>query len=94
MKNSINELKKEVMMPAFNQTGPMGRGSMTGRKMGSCSNRGTKPQNQTTESRENAIENTTDNFQERSFGRVFGRRRGRGEQGFGMGRQNRFRGRN
>ena len=80
------------MMPGFNQTGPMGQGSMTGRKMGSCSNLGTKSPNQTTESKDNANEDMPDHFQERGFGRGRGRRRG--EQGFGMGRQNRFRGRN
>lgn len=78
-------------MPGFNQTGPIGQGPMTGRRMGRCSNLGTTPQNQTTESKDNAIENSPDNFQGRGFG--FGRGRGRGGQGFGMGRQNRFGGR-
>jgi hypothetical protein len=75
-------------MPGFNQTGPMGQGPMTGRKMGRCSNLGTNPQNQSAESKDNAIENMPENFRERGFG--FGR--GRGRRGFGMGRQNRFRG--
>ena len=75
-------------MPGFNQTGPMGHGPMTGRRMGRCNNSGTSLKNQTTESTENANENTPENFQGRGFG--FGR--GRGGQGFGMGRQNRFRG--
>lgn len=78
-------------MPGFNQTGPMGQGPMTGRKMGRCSNLGTNPQNQTAESKDNAIKNMPDNFQGRGFG--FGRGRGRGGQGFGMGRRNRFGGR-
>lgn len=69
-------------MPGFNQTGPMGQGPMTGRRMGRCTNLGTSPNNQTTESNENVPEN----FQ----GKGFGFRRGRGRQGFGMGRQNRF----
>lgn len=33
-------LKKEVFMPGFNQTGPMGQGPMTGRRMGKCTNFG------------------------------------------------------
>ncbi len=76
-------------MPGFNQTGPMGQGPMTGRRMGRCANLGTNPKNQTVESKENANENTPENIQGRGFG--FGRGRGIGGQGFGMGRRNRFR---
>lgn len=79
-------------MPGFNQTGPMGQGPMTGRRMGRCSNSETSPQNQTTESKENTNENVPENFQGRGFGFGRGRGRGRGRQGFGMGQQNRFRG--
>lgn len=75
-------------MPGFNQTGPIGQGPMTGRKMGRCTNLRTSLKDQTTESNENANENIPDNIQERGFGF----RRGRGGRGFGMGRQNRFRG--
>lgn len=75
-------------MPGINQTGPMGQGSMTGRRMGSCTNFGANLKNQTAETRENANENMPENIQGRGFG--FGR--GRGGRGFGMGRQNRFRG--
>lgn len=75
-------------MPGFNQTGPMGQGPMTGRRMGRCANLGTSPKNPATDSNENANENVPDGFQ----GRGFGCRGGRGRQGFGMGRQNRFRG--
>ncbi len=74
-------------MPGFNQTGPMGQGPMTGRRMGRCTNLGTNAQNQTAESKENANESMPENFQ----GRGFGFARGRGGRGFGMGRQNRFR---
>ncbi|BAX81458.1 DUF5320 domain-containing protein [Labilibaculum antarcticum] len=77
-------------MPGFNQTGPMGQGPMTGRRMGRCANVETNPENQTTESKENTNDNTPENFQGRGFG--FGRGRGRGRRGFGMGRQNGFRG--
>lgn len=75
-------------MPGFNQTGPMGQGSMTGRRMGRCTNFGANLKNQTAETKENTNENLSENFQGRGFG--FGR--GRGGRGFGMGRQNRFRG--
>ena len=50
-------------MPGFNQTGPMGQGPMTGRRMGRCVNLETNPNNQTTESKENADDNMPDNFQ-------------------------------
>lgn len=75
-------------MPGFNQTGPMGQGSMTGRRMGRCTNFGANLKNQPTETKEHANENLPENSQERGFG--FGRG-GRG-RGPGMGRQNRFRG--
>ncbi len=77
-------------MPGFNQRGPMGQGSMTGRKMGRCTNFGANLKNQTAETKENANENIPENFQGRGFG--FGR--GRGGRDFGMGQQNRFRGGN
>lgn len=75
-------------MPGFNQTGPNGQGPMTGRRMGRCSNFGANFKNQTAETKENTNENAPENIQGRGFG--FGR--GRGCRGFGMGRQNRFRG--
>ena len=78
-------------MPSFNQTGPMGQGPMTGRRMGRCANAATSPENQSAETTENANGNTPENFQGGGFGRGRGRRRG--GQDFGMGQQNRFRGR-
>ena len=75
-------------MPGLNQTGPMGQGPMTGRRMGRCGNLGANPNNQTAESKENTNENIPEDFQDRGFG--FGR--GRAGRGFGMGRRNRFRG--
>ena len=75
-------------MPGFNQTGPMGQGPMTGRKMGRCANGGENLKNDTDNLNENVNENMPENFQGRGFG--FGQ--GRGRRGFGMGRQNRFRG--
>ena len=73
-------------MPGFNQTGPMGQGSMTGRRMGRCCNFGANPKNQTAETNENPNENQPEDMP----GSGFGFRRGRGS---GRGQQNRFRGR-
>ena len=75
-------------MPGFNQTGPMGQGPMTGRRMGRCTNNGANLKNQTAETKENSNENFPENIQGR--GLSFGR--GRGGRGMGMGRQNRYRG--
>lgn len=63
-------------MPGLNQTGPMGQGAMTGRKMGKCTNFGARNQSATAE---NATENTPAN------GRGMGRGLGRGQGGMGMG---------
>lgn len=68
-------------MPGFNQTGPMGQGPMTGRRMGRCTNYGTgrrAPQDQPNES-----EGTAPGW----FGIGRGRMGGRG-----MGWRHRFRG--
>jgi len=71
-------------MPGLNQTGPMGQGAMTGRKMGKCTNFGAK----------NQVSNP-DNVQEKTptngsgMGRGLGR--GQGGQGMGLGRRNRHR---
>lgn len=76
-------------MPGFNQTGPNGQGSMTGRRMGRCANFNANLKNEDSASKENnPNENIPENFQGRGFG--FGR--GKGRKGFRMGRQNRFRG--
>ncbi len=75
-------------MPGFNQKGPEGQGSMTGRKMGRCTNFGANLKKKASAATENTNENNPENFQGREFG--FGR--GRGGRGFGMRRQNRFRG--
>ena len=92
-------------MPNFNQKGPMGEGSMTGRKMGRCSNYGAALRNQTNQENENVVNPSNDNFFERFFGRGRGRGMGngmgqnRGGRGMGrsgggggrgMGRRNRF----
>jgi len=81
-------------MPGFDQTGPEGRGSMAGRRMGHCTNYGRnlkKPENISSNEQN---DNSPENLPGRGFG--FGLRRagsGRG-RGRGMGRQNRFRGAN
>lgn len=75
-------------MPSFNQTGPMGQGPMTGRRMGRCTNFGVNLKNPTSATNENTNENLPENIQ----GRGFGGGRGRGGRCFGIGRQNRFRG--
>jgi hypothetical protein len=70
-------------MPGFNQTGPMGKGPMTGRKMGKCTNYGAKLNNQATMANEDANTNFSENFQGQGVG--YGhRRRGKGS---GMGRR-------
>ncbi|MCB8964724.1 MAG: DUF5320 domain-containing protein [Bacteroidales bacterium] len=74
-------------MPGFNQTGPMGQGPMTGRRMGRCTNFGAN---------QSRTPNTDKNYPQDAFpGRGFGFGRGQGGRGgrgrrFGM--QNRFRG--
>jgi hypothetical protein len=74
-------------MPGLNQTGPMGQGRMTGRRMGKCSNFGANVNNST---------NQTDNANESTFVRGMGRGWATGKgmgagRGMGMGRQHRFR---
>lgn len=69
-------------MPNFDQTGPMGEGTMTGRKMGKCS------QN---ESENSEFFGRGRQGNGRGLGRGFGRGFGRGRNG-GLGLQNRFRG--
>lgn len=86
-------------MPGLNQTGPLGQGPMTGRRMGRCTNFGAKFKNQPTETKKDPIENLPENIQGRGFGfgrgqggYGFGMGRGCGGRGCGMGFQNRFRG--
>ena len=80
-------------MPGFDKTGPMGQGSMTGRRMGRCTNFGAGKKVQTTDPNENPFENQNDNLDTNGFG--WGRGGGRGwGRGRGLGRRNRFRGGN
>ncbi|KAF5085770.1 hypothetical protein DSECCO2_65430 [anaerobic digester metagenome] len=73
-------------MPGFNQTGPMGQGPMTGRRMGRCTNFGSGPKRR----QDNDENNAPEIPMERGMGRGLGygqRPRGRGR---GMGMRNRF----
>ncbi len=74
-------------MPGIDQTGPMGQGPMTGRRMGCCTNFGANQRKAEATPAGEKEENQVNDFPGRGFG--FGWRRGRGR---GMGRQNRFRG--
>jgi len=74
-------------MPGFNQRGPMGQGTMTGRRMGRCTNFGANLKNQDSANTDNPNENIPENFQ----GRGLGYGRGRNGKGFGMGWRNRSR---
>lgn len=73
-------------MAGFDQTGPTGQGAMTGKKMGKCTNFGSKNQQKATD---DVQENTQ--LTGRGVGRGLGcGRRGQGMgQGQGMGRGNR-----
>jgi len=77
-------------MPGFNQTGPMGQGPLTGRRMGRCTNYGTTRKNNDTIVNENQTEREQENLTGRGF--QFGFGRGRGGRGRGMGFRYRFRG--
>ena len=73
-------------MPGLNQTGPVGQGPMSGRRMGRCTHFGTNVKNPTAEANEQPDEKLPEFFRGRGPGC------GRGRGGFGVGRQNRFRG--
>mgnify|MGYP000069148826 CR=1 FL=1 len=75
-------------MPGFNQKGPMGQGSMSGRKMGKCTNFGANVKQETSVANATSSETSPVNNAERGFGAGNGMGQGRG---MGMGRQHRFR---
>jgi len=83
-------------MPGFNQTGPLGDGPMTGRRMGKCTNYGAKGKAKDVskdESQNQEItENSNEQVSESGRGLNFGFNPGGGRFGCGMGRRNRFRG--
>ncbi|MGD9977062.1 MAG: DUF5320 domain-containing protein [Bacteroidales bacterium] len=74
-------------MPGYNQTGPLGQGPMTGRKMGRCTNFGANRKNVSNKTENNSTENSM----EIPFGKGRGMGYGRGF-GRGLGRQSRFNG--
>jgi len=80
-------------MPGFDRTGPMGEGSMTGWRMGRCTNYGATIKNQEVGGNEDNAPN--EKYFYPGMGRG-GRGMGRGfrvwGRGRGMGRQFRFRG--
>lgn len=75
-------------MPGFNQKGPMGQGSMSGRKMGKCTNYGANVKQDASVDNATSAENLPVNNAGRGFGAGNGMEQGRG---MGMGRQHRFR---
>lgn len=75
-------------MPGCDQRGPMGRGSMTGWRMGRCTHFGENEKEQPASIATDITENEMNDFRGRGW--KFGQR-GRG-RGRGMGLQNRFRG--
>jgi len=73
-------------MPRFDQTGPMGQGSMTGHKMGKCTNFGAgRNRNIPAQENPSAIPSSEEN----GMGGAFGMRNGgmnNGGRGRGVGR--------
>ena len=55
-------------MPGFDQTGPEGQGSMTGRRMGRCTDYGRNLKRKENDSSGEQNEKTTGNFPGRGFG--------------------------
>jgi hypothetical protein len=85
-------------MPRFNQTGPVGKGPMTGRAQGKCTNYGEKslPQKENNVNSNTKQEDEIFDGQGRGMGRGLGRGNAQGAgrgigggRGRGMGRQNR-----
>ena len=76
-------------MPGLNQTGPMGQGPMTGRRMGRCTNYGAGRINKDTTTAEMPAQNQAADL--RGSGRGFGPGWMRCGRGRGPGLQNRFR---
>lgn len=77
-------------MTGFDKTGSEGRGPMTGRKMGRCTNFGKKLRNTVNTLPGGQDEKPTESIPGRGFG--FGWRRRAAGRRRGLGRQNRFRG--
>lgn len=56
-------------MPGFDQTGPVGRGPMTGWKMGRCTNYGARRKEEVVEGSQTTEEPLSKKFRGRGFGR-------------------------
>ncbi len=78
-------------MPGFNQAGPFGQGSMTGRKMGRCTNYGAKQKNIKKDESAKQLEEHSEDYSEKESGFGMGRGFGFRQGGRGKKRQNRFR---
>lgn len=79
-----SNIKKNKTMPGFNQTGPVGQGPMTGRRMGRCTNFGAGRRNEKTSGDQ-------PDYPESESPWGFGVGRGRYGRGRGMGWRHRFR---
>lgn len=80
-------------MPGFDQKGPMGKGPMTGRRMGRCTNFGANLDKQSpSDSTDEITANPQEEF--RTNNMEYGMGRGRFGRGQGRGMRNRFRGGN
>lgn len=81
-------------MPGLDQTGPQGKGSMTGRRAGRCANAGSAAKKSEGPDSQPKESNLPGSFAGGGKGQGLGR--GRGGRGSGLGRgqgmQNRFRG--
>jgi hypothetical protein len=75
-------------MPGLNQKGPMGQGTMTGRRLGRCAGKGAAMPDPAATTDENSEEK----IPEDNSGKGLGLGRGKGGRGQGSGRQHRFRG--
>ena len=73
-------------MPNLNQKGPMGEGSMTGRKKGRCSNYDAGINHQTIQENDNRENPTNENVQGQRLGLGMGRGMGQNREGRVMGR--------
>ena len=91
-KSKILTIKQEVNMPGFDKTGPMGQGSLTGRRMGKCTNFGAGKSQQAANTVENSTEKKNNDVENIEYGLGRGRGRRCWGRGNGMGRMNRFRG--
>lgn len=74
-------------MSGLNQTGPMGQGAMTGRKMGKCTNFAAKKENEKVND-SNEADTVKTSGQKQGLGQGQGRGMCAGGRGKGLGRAN------